>query len=119
MTTEILARDTAPVLVVDDGEPSPVLRTPVRWLCYWMEKWVIYLTVCVSSFPSRLVSSHEIAIGLITLSFQHSCTVKAMRHTPLLAPCMCLPLRINAGISRGLHRLRVILFIICLLHGPR
>jgi len=35
MTTEILARDAAPVPVVDDGEPSPVLRTPVRRLYYW------------------------------------------------------------------------------------
>ena len=87
-----------------------------RW-CYWVEKRIVYLTVCVSSFlPSRLVSFHEIATDLNNPLVPTLCMVKAMRHTSFLALCMCLPLRRTAGISRGLHRL--ILCIICPLRGP-
>src|SRR6266478_3391011 len=72
-----------------------------------MEKRVIYLTVCVSSFPSQFVSSDEIAINL------NRAPVPTVRHgqgdAPYLVSCTTYVSSAsqNAGISRGLHRLNI------------
>ncbi len=43
----------------------------------------------------------------VPFPFQQSGMVEAMRDVSFLALHMCLPLRRNAGISRGLHRLNI------------
>src|SRR6266446_1607806 len=82
---------------------------------YWMEKRVIYLTACVSSFLSRLVSSHEIAINL------NRTPVPTVRHgqgdAPYLVSCTA---HVSSASQecRDQQRATSTQYIICLLRGP-